>query len=175
MARAIVNVANGNIGDIRHSMLTLAQFQTANGTGWVLANGGSCVGTAYAALTGNTTVPDMRGRVVAGVDNMGGVNANNLTSGNFPQRNNLGGYGGSDTHTLTSAQSGIPAHAHASPSGTNFVTDTGSGYSLNTAAGGNWALRGSGTSTSNSAASDASQAHNNTQPTVVTNIFIKVN
>ena len=61
MARAIVNVANGNIGDIRHSMLTLAQFQTANGTGWVLMDGSSCAGTTYASITGNSTLPDARG------------------------------------------------------------------------------------------------------------------
>lgn len=60
------------VGTILHSMLTLTQFQTAIGSlgnGWVLANGQSCVGSTYAAITGFTTVPDMRGRVLRGKNN----------------------------------------------------------------------------------------------------------
>lgn len=45
------------LGDIIFSPLTLAQFQTIHGDGWILANGQSCVGTSYETLTGNKTVP----------------------------------------------------------------------------------------------------------------------
>ena len=57
------------VGMIVASMLTLAQFQALNGTTWVLADGGSCTGTLYATVTGNTTLPDARGLVLRGKNN----------------------------------------------------------------------------------------------------------
>jgi microcystin-dependent protein len=175
MPRAIVNVANGNIGDMRHSMLSLAQFQSINGTGWVLADGSSCVGTKYQTITGNANIPDLRGRVLAGKDDMGGVAANRLTAaGSGITGTTLGAVGGVETHTLTGAQSGIPAHAHnlradgtavaqlGSISGSNGFAGGGTGFTTNTA-------------TQNNTAANASQAHQNTQPTMISNIFIKVN
>lgn len=45
------------IGEIKIASLTLDQFQSVAGTGWILANGQSSVGTQYAQLTGNNTVP----------------------------------------------------------------------------------------------------------------------
>ena len=51
------------------SMLTLAQFQAINGTTWVLANGASVSGSAYATITGNSTVPDLRGMFLRGKNN----------------------------------------------------------------------------------------------------------
>lgn len=70
MARALVNVpTSGVIGEIKASMLTLAQFQAQFGTNWVLANGASATGTAYATLTGSTIVPDCRGVSLRGKNN----------------------------------------------------------------------------------------------------------
>lgn len=51
--------ASASIGDIRESLLTLAQFQEENLGEWFLMDGRSCVGTAYHALTGKVNVPDM--------------------------------------------------------------------------------------------------------------------
>ena len=45
------------VGEIKLANLTLAQFQSIAGSTWILANGQSSVDTAYARLTGNTTVP----------------------------------------------------------------------------------------------------------------------
>ena len=45
------------IGEIKTASLTLSQFQNIAGTNWILANGQSSVGTKYALLTGNNTVP----------------------------------------------------------------------------------------------------------------------
>lgn len=45
------------IGEVKFASLTLEQFQTIAGTNWILANGQSSVGTKYALLTGNNTVP----------------------------------------------------------------------------------------------------------------------
>lgn len=69
MARAFVRAATGSIGQIVQSMMTLAQFQAQYGTGWVLADGSSAVGTAYATLTGNSTIPDARGMTLRGKNN----------------------------------------------------------------------------------------------------------
>lgn len=45
------------IGEIKLANLTLTQFQMITGTDWIEANGQSSVGTKYATLTGNNTVP----------------------------------------------------------------------------------------------------------------------
>lgn len=52
------------VGDIKQSWLTEAEFDTQLGAGagsWVLADGRDCTGTKFAAVTGLTTVPDLRG------------------------------------------------------------------------------------------------------------------
>lgn len=58
----------GNIGDIKASMLTEAQFDQVHGPGWVLADGRSAAGTAYFALTNNALLPDLRGVFLRGKD-----------------------------------------------------------------------------------------------------------
>lgn len=65
------------------------------------------IGTTYGAGDGSTTftIPDMRGRAVAGLDNMGGTDAGRLSIANT-----LGTTAGSETVTLTTAQ--IPSHNH---------------------------------------------------------------
>ncbi len=64
------NTSNQNpLGMIVSSMLTEAQYQALNGPGWVLADGRSVVGSAYAVLTGNTVAPDLRGQVLRGKNN----------------------------------------------------------------------------------------------------------
>jgi hypothetical protein len=62
------------VGSIIQSMLTLAQFQSIVGTSWVLADGGSCSGSVYESITGNSTVPDARSVVLRGKDNGRGLN-----------------------------------------------------------------------------------------------------
>lgn len=214
------------IGMIVASFLSEAQFQAANGSGWTLAHGQSVSGSTYHTTTGLSNVPDLRGRVIAGIDNMGGLNANNLTASNFPNRNNLGGTGGADTHTLTGAQSGEKGHTHAASSvsgsiggsdGTHIhgITEPNSGlghsHTLpfvghNVASGtdpaglvysttdanynANYSTTGITVNSTNSGhghahtltasgqtitASNATSAHNNTQPTLVANYFIKIN
>ena len=84
----------------------------------------SVIGTAYGAGDGSTTfnLPDLRGRVIAGLDNMGETAANRLTSGGSGiTATTLGANGGAETVTLTAAQSGLPAHSHT-------ITDPGHGH-----------------------------------------------
>jgi len=72
------------------------------------------MGTTYGTGDGSTTfnLPDLRGRVVACVDNMGGTTANRLSNGSLASiRHSLGGAGGEDAHTLTVAE--MPAHSHS--------------------------------------------------------------
>jgi len=95
-------------------------------TNWVLCYGQelaiatygalyAVLSTTYGALTngsggaGSThfRVPDLRGRTTAGVDNMGGSDA-----GRLDWANTLGTASGAQTHTLTSGESGLPAHNH---------------------------------------------------------------
>jgi microcystin-dependent protein len=66
--------------------------------------------TTYGVGDGATTfnVPDLRGRTIAGVDNMGGTDA-----GRLDIANSSGTVTGSQYVTLTSGQSGLPAHTHA--------------------------------------------------------------
>src|SRR5215475_10441328 len=68
----------------------------------------SITGTAYGAGDGSTTfnLPDVRGRVVPGADNMGGVAANRLTTASGMNTGTLAGTGGAETVTL--AQANLP-------------------------------------------------------------------
>jgi microcystin-dependent protein len=121
----------------------------------------TAIGTVYGVGDGATTfnLPDLRGRVVAGQDDMGGSSANRLTNqtGGL-DGDTLGATGGAETHVLTVAQ--LASHTHAI---------AGNIDALQFGSGGN-APSSNGTSTG-SAGSDA--AHNNVQPTIILNYIIK--
>lgn len=57
------------IGSVIHSMLTEAQFQAEAGLGWVLADGRNVSTSRYKDITGNTTIPDMRGAFLRAKNN----------------------------------------------------------------------------------------------------------
>ena len=140
-------------------------------TGYVLCDGSEYSETTESALfavisttynTGGETanhfrVPDLRGRVVAGLDSANNV-LNETTSIDGTA---LGEFGGDDVHTLTIAQ--MPAHDHggansqvSDPAGTNLTIGTTGSFdfvSLPSEGGG--------------------QAHNNVQPTIILNYIIK--
>lgn len=96
------------------------------------------VGTTYGSGDGSTTfnLPDIRGRVIAGQDDMGGSSANRLTdqSGGL-NGDTLGATGGSETHALIEAE--LAAHTHAAGTlatasngaHTHFVAATGTSMS----------------------------------------------
>ena len=128
--------------------------------------------TTYGVGDNSTTfnIPDLRGRVIAGQDDMGGTSADRLTglSGGV-NGDNLGATGGSETHLLTSAESGLPAHRHTVSDSNNSGTTVGS-----------WAFGDEGDGTEESVnetndvtAQNASSAHNNIQPTIILNYIIK--
>lgn len=123
----------------------------------------TAIGTAYGSGNGTTTfnVPDLRGRVPGGKDDMGGSAANVVTAS---EADTLGGEYGAETHTLTTSE--IPAHTHSwSP-----VVGTGGNNGLAIDASANVADPTYG-GTTGSAGSDG--AHNNMQPTTFINFIIK--
>lgn len=185
---------------------------TTEPTGWLFCYGQAvsrttyadlfiALGTTYGAGDGSTTfnLPDMRGRVAAGRDNMGGSAASRLTT-TVLDKTSEGGVGGSQTHTLTAAQSGSPTHNHGSSGGmsansthshtSSYSTAVSSGTAGNSPHGGkvfaggtspyeNWITIGGAGDVSHThaindnTAANAAQAHPITQPTIVLNYIIK--
>ncbi len=100
--------------------------------GWALCNGQAisrttfaslfnAIGTSYGAGDGSTTfnLPDLRGRSIFGLDNMGGTPANRLTganAGNIASPTTLGAAGGEENHAVSIPE--LPAHTHS-------ITDPG--------------------------------------------------
>ena len=138
------------------------------------------IGTTYGTGDGSTTfnVPDLRGRAVAGQDDMGGSSADRLTgqSGGV-DGDTLGATGGAETHTLSGAESGTSAHSHTLTGGI-YATDTQTGgpsalIVTNNASGPSYQETLDNFAVSSSSAAAASSAHNNVQPTIILNYIIK--
>lgn len=167
--------------------------------GWLLCYGQAVSRTTYAALfaaisttygAGDTSttfnLPDLRGRVVAGQDDMGGTSANRLTnqSGGL-DGDTLGDTGGSETHTLTEAQLAAHDHnitdpTHGHPGSTTTGDAIGSDGPDKIIGGGSVYNQPQGTVTIAAAATGITvnnagggEAHNNVQPTIILNYLIK--
>lgn len=125
--------------------------------------------TTYGVGDGSTTfnVPDLRGRVVAGQDDMGGSSADRLTgiSGGI-DGDVLGNTGGEQAHTLTNAESA--AHTHVGSA--NFATVGVAGATF----GGSGVADKAQGDTVSTGSSGGGGAHNNVQPTLILNYVIKI-
>lgn len=164
-------------------------------TGWLLCYGQAISRTIYAALfaaisttygsgDGSTTfnVPDLRGRALFGLDNMGGSAAGRLTgsaTGNITSPTTLGSTGGQENHTLLTAE--IPSHGHG-------VNDPGHTHPSSTpnqaaavAGGATWSVWYSTLPNSTGAATTGISiqntggggTHNTTPPAMTVNVLIK--
>jgi microcystin-dependent protein len=144
------------------------------------------IGETYGVGNGVTTfnLPDCRGRVVAGKDDMGGTSANRLTAQTGGLNGDtLGATGGAETHALLTAQ--MPTHTHSGTTDTqaanldhshtigSWSTGFAAGVAVTgltmggsaTSGGVNSTLNHTHTFTTGSAGSGS--AHNNVQPTII--------
>jgi len=144
-------------------------------SGWLMAYGQAvsrstyadlftAIGTVYGVGDGSSTfnLPDLRGRVIAGQDNMGGSAANRLTSGSTIDGSTLGTAGGGQTHTLTTSE--LAAHNHVT-SATSTQHDGGNHRNVM----GAWDFAGNDINPN----TGGGAAHANVQPTIVLNYIIK--
>ena len=164
-------------------------------TGWLLCYGQAisrttyaslfaAIGTAYGAGDGTTTfnVPDCRGRVSAGKDDMGGTSADRLTS---PLNGDtLGASGGAEGVSITIPQ--LPAHNHGGNTGdagghshnVNAFLASNSGGQIGAplqpgTLGAGIATEFAGSHSHGIAFEGSGQAHPNVQPTIIFNKIIK--
>jgi microcystin-dependent protein len=137
------------------------------------------LGTAHGVGDGTTTfnLPDRRGRVAVGQDDMGGTSANRITAAVAGFDGDvLGATGGDErlhehTHTVNISD---PGHFHSLPTYTN----TGTGQNLEDADSGG-SLQSSSTGSSSTgitaaATSTGAGASQNVQPSIVQNFLIRV-
>lgn len=148
--------------------------------------------SANADWTANKTIalPDWRGLAIAGLDDMGNTAASRLSSTYFgTDATVLGATGGTESHTLTSAQ--MPSHTHTgttgNPNQSLSHSHTYSGPTGAAQAGTGSTFNGLFTTLTTSSSSDLAHthsfttnsagsgaAHNNVQPTKLATIYIKL-
>jgi len=139
------------------------------------------ISTTYGTGDGSSTfnLPDLRGRVVAGQDDMGGSSADRLTGQTGGVNGDtLAATGGAETHALTEAQ--LASHSHAAAMEQNSsdesgITRVGLGRSLSDRDG-NYRTSvsvGGGADQLLIANTGSGSAHNNVQPTIILNYIIK--
>jgi len=176
---------------------SILDFAGANAPdGWLLCYGQALnanINTQYQALydiIGNTyggssnqnfVVPDLRGRVIAGQDDMGGTSANRLTGASGGVNGDtFGATGGAETHTLTTAELAVHTHpfdyaVNGSGGGLNnvygmpFGGASGNGSMVNVAG----LPPTSGETRTGVKNNGSGSAHNNVQPTIILNKIIK--
>lgn len=144
----------------------------------------AAIGVTYGIGNGSTTfnLPDCRGRVSAGKDDMGGASADRLTS---PVNGDaLGGVGGAQSISLTADQ--MPIHTHSGTTAENGAHTHAIKRVSNVAGGGsqdvahltgtltmNTESAGSHTHGFTTGSAGGDQAHPNVQPTIIFNKIIK--
>lgn len=171
-----LSAAEGGTGTTTNTMpagAIIAWTTTTAPSGFLLCDGSSllratyadlftAIGTTYGTVDGtHFTLPDLRGRAIIMVD--GAANRITAASTNGGNADTIGGVGGTETHTLITAES--PAHTHAQAVNTlTFDYGVGSGA----LAGGSDIVQGSSTGSTGGGG-----AHSNTQPWIALEYIIK--
>ena len=119
-----------SLGTIVQSMLTETQFQSLNSTSWVLMDGRDVTGSAYATLTGQTTLPDARGAALR-MKNNGRSDGNQNPDGDSI----LGAWQGDE----------FESHTHGTVNAGTGVTGGGLGYGVQSSGGNTQAAGGNET------------------------------
>lgn len=133
------------------------------------------------------TLPDLRGRVLAGLDDMGNSAAGRLTASYFgASATVLGQPGGSESHTLTVAELAShthsntlsdPGHSHLYPVGASGGTPTGGNPPQGQSGGTAFTNTGISATTGitiNNASAGSGSAHAIVQPTLLSTFYIKL-
>jgi microcystin-dependent protein len=183
-----------------NSQWLLAYGQAINRTTY--AGAFAIYGVAFGSGDGSTTfnLPDLRGRVAAGLDNMGGSAASRLTSTTMsPNGTTMAASGGAQTNTATTtvnssgnntinssgantiSVSGVAGAGGGGYLGGTVTFSNGVGSTLNqdvslgvTATGGNTINVTSGSVTISVSGTGTSSAFSNVQPTLLFNYICKV-
>lgn len=204
-------VTNIGTGTLSNDAVTIGQFQTGTPVGAIMDYAGSsppatwdlcygqaisrttyailfaAIGTTFGAGDGSTTfnLPDLRGRVTAGKDNMGGTDATRLSSYFGAIARTLGGVMGAASHILTVGE--MPPHRHGGTTSVDGSHDHQTAGYMATGGGDTISVWGNGarSDTSNRTLASGSHSHiislegggnnhTNTQPTIIMNKIIKV-
>ncbi len=139
------------VGSIVHSMLDQTTFQGLTSTKWVLADGRSVAGSAYESITGNSTIPDLRGIFLRGKNNS----------------RSSGGNTGGDLALGTSQTDFLKSHTHSVPG--FLYTASGAGQLATTGA------NGSQHTDANVLVTGATGVSETAPRSVTVNIFIRIN
>ena len=150
------------------------------------------VGTTFGSGDGSTTfnLPDLRGRVIAALDNMGGSAAGRIgtvsTDSGTIVGSTLGSAGGSATHVQTTTEMAQhthtasvtdPGHSHPAPSGStgNFLATSGTSGGAITAGDIVAAFPATGTATTGVTVSNSNTGGGSAmawlQPTLISTLF----
>ncbi len=146
----------------------------------------SLFGTTYGTGDGSTTfnIPDLRGRVVAGRDDMGGSSANRLTNADDGLNGDvLGATGGGETQTLFTGN--LPPYTPGGTITNGAITINHNAAAINTgsAAGGSFGFAAQAASISASQAASTftgtaqggtSAAFGVVQPTIIANKLLRI-
>ncbi len=187
--RTIGNAASGGTERANADTVTLYEWLYAQDTALAVSGGrGASVAADYAA---NKTIalPDLRGRVIAGFDDMGSTAASRLTATGGMSGSGIGGVSSAQTATLITAN--LPAYTPAGSISNGAITTTattntlaGNGSTLTNGSGGVAVPSGASAMTMSSsqatstftgtAQGGTSTAFAIVQPTMFATIYIKL-
>ena len=165
------------------AVIPFAGIESTVPSGWLLCDGRTLlkagtyaplfavIGENYGgATTTHFYIPDLRGRVPAGVDGMGiRGDANRLGGAGSTVGRNLGNSGGNQFHQLTVAQ--MPSHSHTI--NTAFKNNNTNGLAGLAPSGTNSSSNSTSANTTAIQSNGSGAEHNNCQPTIVLNYIIK--